>query len=166
MAKASEDEVARFLDAWLQVRQLIQAANFNRFHRAGLSATQFMTLNLLPANEDGMTLTELARRLNLSAATVAKTIDSLEARRMLRRTPATADRRQVMIRLTAAGRRLHNAASAEFHQRMAGLLHTLGSTQRRDLIAGLESLAAASADATPVDAAAKPVRSARPVRRL
>lgn len=36
-----ENETSRFLEAWVQVRQLVQAANFNRFHRAGLSATQF-----------------------------------------------------------------------------------------------------------------------------
>jgi len=42
-------EVARFLDAWFAARQHIQASNFNRFQGTGLSATQFMTLNLLPA---------------------------------------------------------------------------------------------------------------------
>ena len=47
-----EDETTRFLEAWMQVRQMVQAANFNRFQRAGLSATQFMTLNVIP--KDGM----------------------------------------------------------------------------------------------------------------
>ena len=81
-----EQEVERFLAAWFAVRQWIQAANFNHFQKAGLSATQFMTLNLLPENGDKLSIGDLARRMNLKAATVAKTVDSLEARKMLART--------------------------------------------------------------------------------
>lgn len=81
-----EEAIVRFLDAWLGARQIIQAANFNRFQREGLSATQFMTLNLLPVNKQGLTLSELAKRMNLSLATLAKTVDSLQARGMLART--------------------------------------------------------------------------------
>ncbi|HEY0784742.1 MAG TPA: hypothetical protein VGD62_02655, partial [Acidobacteriaceae bacterium] len=67
------EETARFLGAWMQVRQMVQAANFNRFQRAGLSATQFMTLNLVP--KQGMTLSALARKLNLSTATLHGTVN-------------------------------------------------------------------------------------------
>ncbi len=121
-------------------RQLIQAANFNRFQKAGLSATQFMTLNLLPTSEHGLTLTELAHAMNLSAATVTKTIDSLEARGLLTRTKSDQDRRQVLIALTAGGKTLHNAASLEFHQHMATLFRAIDAGQRRGLIEGLEAL--------------------------
>jgi hypothetical protein len=41
-----EQEATRFIAAWMRLRQVIQAANFNRFQQAGLSATQFMTLNV------------------------------------------------------------------------------------------------------------------------
>jgi hypothetical protein len=34
-----DEEISRFLHAWMAVRQLIQAANFNRLEREGLSAT-------------------------------------------------------------------------------------------------------------------------------
>ena len=33
-----EEDTARFLDAWMKVNQMVQAANFNRFRRAGLLA--------------------------------------------------------------------------------------------------------------------------------
>ncbi len=85
--KVSKAQVKRFLDSWLAVRQVIQAANFNRFQGAGLSATQFMTLNLLPSHGDGIAMGELARRLNLKPATVAKTVDSLEARGISEKSP-------------------------------------------------------------------------------
>ena len=78
-----EEEIGRFLDVWLGARQLIQAANFNRFQKQGFSATQFMTLNLLPVNREGLTLSDLAKRMNLSLTTLAITADSLQSRGML-----------------------------------------------------------------------------------
>ena len=135
---------ARFLTAWLGARQMIQAANFNRFQKAGLSATQFMTLNLIPAGESTMTLGELSRRMNLGAATLTKTLDSLEARGLLSREQSGVDRRKVLLSLTPAGRALQNAASKEFHQYMAGLFRKLKKEQRLGLAEGLEALLAAS----------------------
>ncbi len=76
-------EVARFLDAWFGVGQFIQAANLNRFEGAGLSATQTMTLNLLPSGDEGISIGELARRIDLKPATVTKTVNSLEARSLI-----------------------------------------------------------------------------------
>ena len=137
-------ETSRFLDAWLRVRQLIQAANFNRFQKAGLSATQFMTLNLLPASGKGLTLSVLAKQMNLGMATVARTIDSLEARGMLTRTKSASDRRATHITLTQEGKTLQNAASREFHNQMANLFRSMDPKQRTGLIEGLESLIQAS----------------------
>jgi len=138
--------VSRFLDAWLGARQLIQAANFNRFQKAGLSATQFMTLNLIPANKAGMTLTELARRMNLGAATLTKTVDSLESRGLLTRIKSDKDRRQVILSLTDEGETLQNAVSAEFHDQMANLFRKMDADRRNGLVAGLEALLEASVD--------------------
>ena len=145
-----EESVTRFLDAWLRTRQLIQAANFNRFQSAGLSATQFMTLNLIPANDDGMTLSELARRMNLGVATLTKTVDSLEARGLVVRTKSAMDRRQVMLTLTGEGKSLQNSASAEFHGQMTTLFEKMSATGRRGLVMGLEGLLRASGPQTEV----------------
>jgi DNA-binding MarR family transcriptional regulator len=96
-----QEEVSRFLEAWMRVRQVVQAANFNQFRRAGLSATQFMTLNIIP--EDGLTLSEIARILNLSAASLKKTVDSLAERGLVVRKPRASDGRKIDILSTAAG---------------------------------------------------------------
>jgi DNA-binding MarR family transcriptional regulator len=136
-------EVARFLDAWFAVRQFIQAANFNRFQGAGLSATQFMTLNLLPAAE-GISMGELARRMNLKPATVAKTVDSLEARGMVTRIRKAPDKRTVFVKATKAGVRLQNEASDQFHAQIEGLFDAMRTDERADLIVGLESFVRAS----------------------
>ena len=90
-----EEETSRFLAAWMHVRQVVQSANFNQFHRAGLSATQFMTLNVVP--EEGLTLTQLARKLNLSPASLKVTVDSLADRGLVSRRKSVQDARKVDI---------------------------------------------------------------------
>ncbi len=138
--------VTRFLEAWLGARQMIQASNFNRFQNAGLSATQFMTLNLIPDGAKSMTLSELAARMNLGTATVAKTIDSLEDRGLLTRTRSDQDRRVVHLSLTEDGRSMQNAASADFHRHMTALFRKLTPDQRTGLVQGLEALLEARAE--------------------
>ena len=124
-----EGEVARFLAAWFAVRQVIQAANFNHFHQAGLSATQFMTLNLLPG-EGGMTIGELARRMNLKAATVAKTVDSLQARGLLTRSKSDVDGRLVLVGITAQGRTLQNTAVGQFRDHVSSIFSAMRAGSR------------------------------------
>lgn len=131
-----QEEVSRFLEAWMRVRQVVQAANFNHFRRAGLSATQFMSLNVIP--QDGLTLAEIARRLNLSAASLKKTIDSLSERGLVVRKPRANDRRKITIVSTAAGKRLQNSASGEFQTFIAGIFGDMSHQERRGLVTGLE----------------------------
>ena len=140
------EEVARFLEAWFAVRQYIQASNFNRFQGAGLSATQFMTLNLLPADGEGVAMGELARRMNLKPATVAKTVDSLEARGMVARAPKEADKRVVLVRVTEAGAELQNAANGQFQDQIKAVFEAMGREERDGLIAGLESMLRAAGE--------------------
>ncbi len=122
----------------MKVRQIVQASNFNRFQRAGLSATQFMTLNVIP--EDGMTLSELARKLNLSAATLNETVNSLEERALVIRTPDPTDARKVIIRATEKGEDMQNSASEEFHASMSALFARMSKVRRDGLLAGLEEM--------------------------
>ena len=135
---AFEDETTRFISAWMQLRQIIQAANFNRFQRAGLSATQFMTLNVVP--KEGMTLSELARRLNLSPATLNATVNSLEERGLIQRARQTGDARKVTISATREGEGMQNAASMEFHGFLAGIFGRMSDTRRAGLLEGLEAM--------------------------
>ncbi len=122
----------------MRVRQVVQAANFNRFCRAGLSATQFMALNVVP--KEGLTLSELARKLNLSPASLKKTIDSLVDRELVVRRPRSDDARKINILSTAKGRRLQNTASGAFHSFMTGLFVGMSQEERHGLVTGLERL--------------------------
>jgi DNA-binding MarR family transcriptional regulator len=150
------EEVTRFLAAWFEVRQLIQAANFNRFQKAGLSATQFMILNILPDNGTGLNIGELARRMNLKPATVARTVDTLEDRQMLTRTKSAEDGRLVLVRITNQGRKLQNSAVGHVRGHIGDLFQAMPPQDREALVHGLESLVRASAGITPENRAALP----------
>jgi DNA-binding MarR family transcriptional regulator len=142
-------EVTRFLSAWFEVRQFIQAANFNHFHQAGLSATQFMILNVLPEDGRSLSIGELARRMNLKPATVAGTVDTLEQRGMLSRAKSTEDGRLVLVAVTAEGRKLQNAAAGQFRAKIAEVFRSIPDHDRHALIAGLESFVRALPEPTP-----------------
>ncbi len=133
-------ETERFLTAWLAVRQIVQAANFNRFHQAGVSATQFMILNVIPSA--GLSLSELARKLNLSPATLNETVNSLLARKLVERRPDSHDRRKVRIVATVDGQALQNSTSEDFHKAMGVLFGRMSAKGRRALLEGLEEFAA------------------------
>ena len=169
-----ESEVIRFLEAWFAIRQFIQAANFNHFQKAGLSATQFMILNLLPVTGNGLTMGELAKRMNLKPATIAKTVDSLEERRLIKRTKSDADGRLVLVKITKQGNKFQNAAAGQFRKHIQEVFQKIATSDRRALITGLESLVRASrlpdgsVDAAPTrdgDAALVEERSSRKSRR-
>jgi DNA-binding MarR family transcriptional regulator len=146
--KVSAEEVTRFLDAWFAVRQVIQAWNFNRFQGTGLSATQFMTLNLLPSEETGIAMGELARRMNLKAATVAKTVDSLEARKLVIRRRSSADKRVISVQVTPEGMELQNSANGHFRRQIEELFSSMSADERAGLVVGLERMVQAAAHLT------------------
>ncbi len=80
---------------------------------AGLSGDEFGIYSVLAAGE-ATTPTELARWMSAPATTVSSHIKRLEARGHLTRTPATHDGRSVLLQLTPAGRRTHEAATAVY----------------------------------------------------
>ena len=133
-----QDDTTRFLAAWMKVRQMVQASNFNRFQRAGLSATQFMTLNVVP--KVGMTLSELSRKLNLSPATLNETVNSLEERGLIDRRRDRDDARKVIIRATKQGEKMQNSASLEFHSFIADLFAKMSKTSPDGILDGLEEM--------------------------
>ncbi len=139
MSEPIEDaEVVRFLDSWFQVRQFIQAANFNRFHKAGLSATQFMILNLLPEGGTPLSIRELAQRMNLKPPTVVKAVETLEHRNMLQRGKDPSDGRVVLLQITSEGAKFQNAAAGQFREQIAGIFRAMPAEDREGLLRGLE----------------------------
>lgn len=70
----------------------------------GLNPTQAQILVVLARDgTDGLRLSDLAERLGVTAATVSDSISALERKGLVRKEPATDDRRALAIRLTDDG---------------------------------------------------------------
>lgn len=71
----------------------------------GLTYPQYLALLVL-WERDGVTVSELGERLSLDSGTLTPLLKRLEGTGLLSRLRDAADERRVLIRLTAAGRRL------------------------------------------------------------
>lgn len=141
-ADQTEAQVERFLHAWFEVRQLIQTLNLSRFKQEGLTATQFTVINVLnPAGPT--TVAALAERLNVHPATVVRTLDGLEARKLVSRSRNAEDRREVHVVLTARGLNLQNSARGEFGRQIANIFSSMSEGGRAALLAGYSEFAEA-----------------------
>jgi len=114
-----------------------QLRRFLRFseqaaRRAGLEPQHHQLLLALKGMPAGMppTIGALAERLQLRHHSAVELVDRMEARRLVRRFHAGADRRQVLVRLTPRGQRmlprLSLAHRAELRSVAPSLLRTLG----------------------------------------
>lgn len=73
--------------------------------RFGLGATEFGVLEVL-LHKGELPVCEVQRRILVESSTTTYVVDKLVARRLVRRRPSQADRRVVLLTLTARGRRL------------------------------------------------------------
>ncbi|MGN0077045.1 MAG: MarR family winged helix-turn-helix transcriptional regulator [Parafannyhessea sp.] len=75
----------------------------------GLTYTQYVTMMVL-WEKDGITVSELGRRLYLNSATLTPLLKRLEAHGYITRIRSNQDERAVIVQLTPAGRELHERA--------------------------------------------------------
>lgn len=111
----------------------------------GLTVPQFRAL-LFAQREPGGTVSALAAHLGVTLPTASVAVTALAARRLLKAQPDPADRRRRTITLTAAGRRVVEAAWAET---AAGFARRLGRLADERLILSRDALLALAGALTP-----------------
>jgi len=119
-----------------------------------LSRRQAAILSHLDPGE-ALPVGDLARRLRVTPATMSLAVDRLVRLRCVRRTRDAADRRRVLLRLTAAGAAMRAAFSELDPLRVRALLDRLAPAERSAAIAACRALARAAASPLPPDAAAR-----------
>lgn len=144
MANATGPEAQAFLDAWFDARRVVQALNFNRFQQEGLSAGQFIVLDMVGRADAPLGAADLARRLNVDVTSAMRTVASLEGRGLLRRTRSPQDRRKWLLDTTPDGRAVFQRMHAQFVGHVATAFAALSQTQRRGLIDGLRAFVTAA----------------------
>jgi DNA-binding MarR family transcriptional regulator len=161
------DHVAAILEAWHAERPSLDVSpvaifgritRLERYQAAALrevwrrhqvDSGEYDVLAALSRSGPGhqLTPTELYRSVLVTSATMTERLDRLERRSLIRRRPATRDRRSVLVELTPRGRAVFDQAHADLLAAEAALLDDL-SQHDRAALAGLLAKLAASLEQT------------------
>lgn len=112
-----------------------------------LSPHQLRALRALQAAPE-VNLTGLAERLDIGLPTASRLCDRLEAAGMLERALHLRNRREVLLTLTAQGRRVLEDVARRRAQALAGVLAAMEPAERSALIRGMKAFLRAP-DETP-----------------
>ena len=105
----------------------------------GMSMGEDPVLEFLSRQEEGMSPSDLAKRLGYSRPRMTRILDSLEAKGYVERIPDAEDRRRVIARCTDEGRRHASDNSSEGVSSLAATLSRMGEHDARELLRGLET---------------------------
>jgi DNA-binding MarR family transcriptional regulator len=121
-----------------------------------LSGSQLRAL-LVVEQDEGINLGGLAGKLGMILSSASRLCDRLVAAGMLEREPGRADRREIALILTSAGRALLDEVRAERRDQLSRVLAVMSPTSRAALLTGLQAFSTAT---LPVEDVAAAVRTA------
>ena len=148
----SKEEMAERLMAAREQIQRWSARDFKRRKTPlGLTHTQFAILAAVD-NPEGLNMSALAERLDLSVPTLVRAVDALERKCLVTRQRSARDHREVAIVLTPEGAEAHTRVRNARRDRLMRILATLSDDELDGFLRGYEALARAL---TTVDAADK-----------
>ena len=104
-----------------------------------LSPTQAQVLFTITA--DGISMSNLARRLGLDPSTMSRIVAMMVAKGWLEQTRSSADRRVTLVALSADGAELNRQLEHDLQQRLENILGDLESEDLERLNRSLEDLA-------------------------
>lgn len=91
-------------------------------------------LHVLHHHPEGVTPTALAHACQVSSARIAKTLNQLEGRGLVRREASPSDRRSVIVHLTDEGEQEVQRRFERVNDYVAGVLSELGEDDARELV--------------------------------
>jgi len=119
------------VDALAQLSFLIHGALERRVAEHDLSIIQTRLLGVL--RDRTPTMNELAKLLELDKSSITGLVSRAERRGLVARATSSADRRAVLVSLTAAGRSLASAIASRFEADVSMMLESLPPSDRKAL---------------------------------
>jgi DNA-binding MarR family transcriptional regulator len=107
--------------------------------RNGLTSPQAALMKALSLGP--LTAGDLANRINLSQGTVTDILKRLETRGLVHRLRDEADKRRVIVSLTAEGQRIINGSSGQLQAPFSERLNELPEWEQSQLLAALQRIA-------------------------
>ncbi len=143
-----DEQVERFMAAFSDLRKAM-GAGFKHAPQHGFSPTQFMVMGLVESAREGepCTISSIAGKLAIDPATVVRTVDSLEKRRLVERRRDKQDRRQVFVELTDAGRAVRIELQQRFKRHIQAIFVAMSAEGRASFLDGLEEFVRAGQEA-------------------
>lgn len=127
------------LVALRRIARTIDLRSRDLMRRYGLTVPQLVVLRVLERYGE-RTGSALAKEVSLSHATITGILKRLEARQLVDRHRSDVDRRQVVMRLTPAGRQLVAEAPSPLQSRFSHRLESLADWERSMILATLQRL--------------------------
>lgn len=137
-----EDLAVRFRRAYWQVAGELELERLGEWERSQLTLPQLRVLFRI-RRSPGLTVGELAAALGVTLSTASGLVGKLADRGLLARDPGDADRRQISLRLTAAGARLAGDLAGSWRPFVRDVVEQLGD-RLDEVTTALEHLAATS----------------------
>lgn len=110
------------------------------FDRWDLSPSQFNVLNVLYLESDGISQSELSRRLIMHRSNVTGLTNRLEERKLVRRLELAGDRRAYRVVLTRAGRELLERIFPHYYRAAEGVWGRFPADRADRLLAELKQV--------------------------
>ena len=110
-----------------------------------VTITQFRTLVVL-SRSDGINLNGLAEELDVNSSTAMRMVDRLIAAELVTREDNPDNRREVVLRLTPAGRQLVERVTRKRRARIAEIVTAMPTAQHAELISALRSFSDAAGE--------------------
>ncbi len=140
-----EQQVERLQRNTQELLRKYQMRDRNEISCCGVTVSQCYALDALGENGE-LTMVQLAKHLFLDKSTATRVIDPLVQRGLVERQSSSRDRREIIVRLTAAGAKLQQRIRAELHTSQRQILERLPVEKREQVLESLELLSLAVHD--------------------
>jgi DNA-binding MarR family transcriptional regulator len=146
---ALDGELHRLVDALaVASRALVGVAARSVAELEEVTLPQWRALVLISTRER-TTVSDLAAALDVNPASATRLCDRLVAKHLVRRSPADADRRQIVLTLAAKGRQLVDRVTARRWKDLATIAARIDRHDLEQVIAALEAFGAAGGELLP-----------------
>jgi len=148
----------------ISIRKVIRAIDLHSKQlnkSSGLTGPQLLIMQEI-AKVDGITAGQIAKTINLSAATVTNILDRLESRSLIKRVRNVKDKRRVDLFLTEQGKHLLVDAPQPLQEHFIKKFKGMEDWEQSQLLSSMQRIASMM-DAEDLDAA--PVLELEPMQR-
>jgi len=146
----SESANAAIIELVVTHQAVIDVQN-EMLREMGVSQAGRQLLAVIEGAGEGLSPTAIADRMMLTTASITSLLDTLEARKFVKRAADPSDRRKILVAITPAGRKLVDRFLPEVVALQTEMMRGISEADRKKLVATLRTL---KANAHAIDAAA------------